>query len=150
MHITEEKVYRCYLEMDALMADYFRRENNHDGMPPLEMDWPVYMQMNEQGILKLYTAENFRHDLVGFVMYYIHPHLHHKGVTVASSDILAVHLDMRGKGVGKALLEYAEPRLKELGVKFIAHRFRTAYDVEPLFPKLGYNLIERGYLKDIR
>lgn len=147
MLVREEYVREAYQELDDLLHDYFRRSVASEDIPPLDMNWRAYMQLSNSGNLKLYTAR--QDNLVGFVMYHIHPHLHHVGTTNAACDILAVHYDARGHGIGRALLEYAEPKLKELGVQYVTHQFRTCYKDEPLFPKLGYRLIEMGYLKDI-
>jgi GNAT superfamily N-acetyltransferase len=71
------------------------------------------------------------------------------GVVCAACDILAVDVDARGQGIARALMEFAEPILRERGVKIVTHQFRVIYDVEPLFPKLGYRLAEQGYMKEI-
>jgi hypothetical protein len=47
------------------------------------------------------------------------------------------------------MMEFAEPILKKRGANYVTHQFRTCYDTEPLFPKLGYRLIEHGYLKEL-
>lgn len=146
----EEPLSPVYEQLDELLQEYFAKTIAKDGLPPLRMNWMTYIELNVRNELAVFTARSDWHSLHGFVMYHIHPHLHHMGTLCAACDILATRLGMRGNGVARKLLEYAEPRLKSRGVHFISHQFRTCYDVEPLFPKLGYKLIEHAYLKDIR
>jgi GNAT superfamily N-acetyltransferase len=148
MEIVEASVRDTFEDMDVLLHDYWQRSEASEDVPPLNMNWRAYMQLNDQFALKLFTART--HMLVGFVMYHVHEHLHHIGTTNAACDILAVHIDARGKGVARKMMEFAEPKLREVGVTHVTHQFRTCYNnTKPLFPKLGYKLIEYGYLKDL-
>lgn len=150
MEVWLESVQECYQELDELLHDYFAKTVAKEGLPPLRMNWPVYVTLNKRHDLLLFTARDDDRDaLCGFVMYHVHPHLHHMGVVNAACDILAVGVDHRGKGVAKQLMAEAEPVLKDRGAHYVTHQFRTCYDVEPLFPKLGYRLVEQGYLKEI-
>jgi GNAT superfamily N-acetyltransferase len=146
----EEPIHPTYHQLDDLLHEYFAKTIAAEGLPRLNMNWPAYIMLNERDDLVLFTARTEKFELLGFVMYFIHPHLHHAGITNAACDIIATDLKMRGKGIARMLIEYAESRLRNRGVHFITHQSRTCYDVEPLFPKLGYTLIEQGYLKDIR
>ena len=146
----EEPVSPSYHQLDDLLHEYFAKTIAQEGLPRLNMNWPAYIMLNCQGDLHLFTARDEKFKLYGFVMYFVHPHLHHNGLINAACDIIATRIDMRGKGIARMLMEYAESRLRNRGVHFITHQSRTCYDVEPLFPKLGYTLIEQGYFKDIR
>lgn len=150
MHIETEELDGCYKEMDALLLDYFAKTIAKEGLPPLNMNWMAYIHLSNSGSLVLITARDDRRKLVGFIMYLVHPHLHHVGVVNAACDIIAVAIEARGKGIARAMMKVAEPILKERGAKFITHQFRTCYDTEPLFPRLGYRLIEQSYLKELK
>jgi GNAT superfamily N-acetyltransferase len=147
MEIAEARVRDVFEELDVLLHDYFRRSEAAEDIPPLNMNWRAYMQLNDQYALRLFTARTDR--LLGFVMYHVHEHLHHIGSINASCDILSVHLDARRKGVAQKLMEFAEPVLRASAVTHITHQFRTCYTAKPLFPKLGYKLIEYGYMKEL-
>ena len=149
MKFHKEIMRQAWNEMDALLADYFLRTVAKEGLPPLDMNWRAYIALDQRGDLALCTARGDDDELLGFVMYLVHPHLHHIGTINASCDILAVHVDARGKGIARGLMDYAEPILRIKGAHYITHQFRTCYDVEPLFPKVGYRLIEQGYLKEL-
>jgi GNAT superfamily N-acetyltransferase len=149
LRIGPEPLDDCYQAMDALLQDYFARTIASEGLPPLRMDWLAFQRLENAGALVLVTARD-ADELVGFVMYLVVPHLHHIGVTVAACDILAVDVDARGRGIARKMVEAAEPILKERGAAIVTHQFRVCYDVKPLFPKLGFQLIEQGYMKELR
>jgi GNAT superfamily N-acetyltransferase len=147
MEIKEEQVRDVYGELDELMLDYYKRSPAAEDVPPLNFNWRAYIQLNNEGHVKLFTARTDK--LLGFVLYHIHEHLHHIGSLNAACDTLAVHMEARRHGVGRKLMEYAEPVLRGLGATHVTHQFRTCYTAKPLFPKLGYKLIEYGYMKEL-
>jgi GNAT superfamily N-acetyltransferase len=150
MIFSIEPVAQAYSQLDGLLQDYFARTKAKEGLPPLHMQWRTYIELEKAGSLMVLTARDDKCELLGFVMYHIYQHLHHTGVINAACDILAVRLDQRNKGIGRALVENAEPLLRSRGAQFVTHQFRTCYEEEePLFPKLGYKLIEQGYLKEL-
>jgi GNAT superfamily N-acetyltransferase len=149
MHMQEEDVSVVYEELDELVREYYASTVASEDVPPINFDWPVYCSLQHVGMLKLFIAYE-GNELAGFLMYQIAPHLHHRGTLNALCDTLAVRPQHRSKGIGRALMKFAEPVLEELGVDCITHQFRTCYEDTPLFPKLGYKLIEYGYLKELK
>jgi GNAT superfamily N-acetyltransferase len=107
------------------------------------------MRLSAADALLLVTARDDGR-LVGFVMYLVVPHMHHIGSTIAACDILAVDVDARGRGIARKMMAIAEPMLRERGASYVTHQFRICYDVKPLFPKLGYQLVEQSYMKELR
>jgi hypothetical protein len=77
MEIAEARVRDVFEELDVLLHDYFQRSEASEDIPPLNMNWRAYMQLNDQYALRLFTARTDR--LLGFVMYHVHEHLHHIG-----------------------------------------------------------------------
>ena len=149
MRLQKEQIVVVHPLLDKLLHDYFKRTDAKNGVPPLVMNWPLYVELARQGHLVVFTARAPVNKLVGVAMYHVHSHPHHMGHMCAACDILAVDVDQRGKGIGRALVEYAETALRELDVRVMLHMFRTQYDVDPLFPKLGYKLHEQVYMKEI-
>lgn len=137
-----------YKVMDELVHDYYAHTQAADNVPPLDIDWLTYLQLEiGEQILAVGAFENER--MVGFVMYVISKNLHHKQITIASCDILGVRHTHRNQRVGRHLMAAAELRMRDLNVHYITHQFRVDYEVEPLFGKLGYELLERTYRKRI-
>jgi GNAT superfamily N-acetyltransferase len=148
MHLKTEHVSDTYEELDALVREYHACTVAPQGLPPLDINWPVFCAMQDAGMLELYTARE-KDELLGCLIYHVYPHLHHRNHLTAACDRLAVRPKHRGQGIGRSLMEYAEPRLRAAGVHSITHLYRTCYNTKPLFPKLGYKLIEYGYMKEL-
>jgi len=150
MHVVLRTIAETWLAMDELVHDYYDRGGEHvlDGMPPLAMHWEKFMDLERSGNTLLVQA--YEEDkLVGFVLYIVMPHVHHD-TTIASCNTLATHLDHRGKGIGRLLMKAAELLLRDKSVTHVTHGYRVTYaDKEPLFPKLGYKLIEHVYMKEL-
>ena len=148
MDIQVEPLKQCVVEMSAILLGYWKTTEAAVGVPPLDMDWDYYAAQEAAQQLVLITAREDK-EMVGFVMYIVMMHPHHKTVRYALCDILAVKLGYRNVGIGAKLVTAAEPLLKQYYVKRMLHGFRTVYDTEPLFPKLGYTLFEQNYMKAI-
>jgi GNAT superfamily N-acetyltransferase len=135
-------------ELDDLLEEYFASTDAKKGIPPLDMDWDLYCRLWEMQRLMVLTAED---ELIqGFVMYHVNPHPHHKSILAGICDILAVRPPMRGKGLGRLLIEHAIPLLKEEGVGMMIHSYRTVYTAKPLFPDLGFELFEHNYIRMLK
>lgn len=134
--------------MDAMLHEYFEKTEAGLGVPKLDMDWDFYLRMEDLDRLALIIARDRGNDeLIGFNMYQLCFHPHHKTMPFAYCDIIAVKLGHRHKGVGKKLVLEAEPYLRMYNVQRVIHGFRAVYDVEPLFPRLGYELMDSNYVK---
>lgn len=149
MDIQVEPLKKCIVEMSAILLEYWKATPAHEGVPPLDMNWDYYAEQEAAQQFILITAREDE-DLVGFAMYIIIMHPHHKTVRFAICDILAVKLGYRNVGIGTKLVTAAEPLLKMYYVKQIVHQCRTVYNVEPLFLKLGFTLIEQSYMKAVK
>ena len=148
MEIQLEQLASAGLEMHHMIRDYYKRTNAQDGIPPLRMDWSFYGKLEKQNKLVIVTARD-GYDLVGFAMYILGEHPQHDAMPFALCNTLAVDVDHRGQGIGTQLVQAAESYFKTTPVKMIVHGHRTVYDAAPLFPKLGFNLIEHIYMKEI-
>jgi len=146
MELREERLYMCVKEVADLIADYYKRTNAQDGIPKLEMHWKHFTDMEKKKALALYTARE-EQKLVGVGMYLLFMHPQHLGLLTAICNTLGVNPDYRGKGIGSAIVRFAEMKLKDRGVKMMVHGHRTIYKAEPLFPKLGFVETERMYTK---
>lgn len=149
-------------ELEGLVQDYYDRTPAHEGLPPYRFQWPVYWQAENAKSLLLVTARRDRKrwggrsgaghytgTLAGWALYLVIGHPHHRGFTVAECDTLAVSPEERGKGIGRGLVEFATPLLRDMKATRIIHRHRLVYGDNALFPKLGFQPVEVAYSKDI-
>jgi GNAT superfamily N-acetyltransferase len=136
-------------ELSALFTAYYSVTPAHTGQPPYDFNWAVFRAVQDANMLLITVARDEDNSLCGAALYIITEHSHHRGWIIAECDTLAVDHNKRGKGIGRGLYAYTETQLRDRGVKLITNRFRVCYDVEPLFPKLGFKLAEQVYMKEI-
>ena len=147
MQIQVEPLSLIQPEVAALIGGYYADTNAQDGIPQLDMDWPVFVDMERRYRLLLFTARE-DDELLGVNMYMLVQHPQHKGMTWAMCNTLAVATKHRGKGIGTLLTEAGIAYLKSrTDAKVVTHNYRAIYDAEPLFPKLGFALAELVYMK---
>ena len=147
MQIQVEALSLIHEEVAKLIDGYYADTNAQDGIPKLDMDWQFFIDLERSYRLLLFTAREAG-ELLGVNMYMITQHPQHKGMTWALCNTLAVATKHRGKGIGTQLTEAAIAYFKQrTDVKMVVHHFRTIYDAQPLFPKLGFDLVEHVYMK---
>jgi GNAT superfamily N-acetyltransferase len=147
MHIAKEELPGAVIELDALIRDYFARTKAQDGIPPLRMNWKFYTDLEAAGRLAIFTSRMENGQLIGFAMYILGHHPQHAGMPYAMCNTLAVDVSHRNQGIGTLLVEAALAYFKGTDIKMVMHGYRTIYDTEPLFPKLGFDLMEHIYMK---
>jgi GNAT superfamily N-acetyltransferase len=152
MRFAPDQVEYCCRELDELLMQHMPRPAEREQVLPMRVDWLALQRLSAAGGVELVTARDDEYGgrVLGFVLYFVVPNLHHIGTITAACDFLVVADDMRGLGIAGNLMRVAEPILRARGVKFITHMFCTCYDAQPLFPKHGYTLIEQAYLKELK
>ena len=151
MLIEPEPVETCYPELDALLMNDMPRPAERERLLPMRVDWLAFRRLSAADGVVLVTARDVEQGgrLAGFLLYIVVPNMHHIGTVVAACDFLVVADNMRGMGLAGRMMQVAEPILRARGVKLVTHLFCVCYNAEPLFPKLGYTLIEQSYLKEL-
>lgn len=150
MQYLKERIKDCHTDIYDMFKEYYASTVASEGVPPLDYNWPQFFTIERAGALTVITARDDDHSLVGAAIYFVLPHLHHRTHIFATCDTLAVRPSHRGKGIGRTLVQAAEPILKAQGVDTIVHSYREVYiNDKPLFPKIGYAPYERSYVKRI-
>lgn len=147
MQILMESVIDVYPALNTLIKEYFAKTVASEDCLPLDMDWDFYINLETKGQLTLITARDNNKALLGFAMYLVGPHPQHKGKVVATCNTLATRLDKRKQGIGTSLVKAAEAYFKHIGASAIFHGYRTVYNANPLFTKMGFKLVEHFYMK---
>jgi GNAT superfamily N-acetyltransferase len=148
---TERLSPRLEEELTALFEAYYAVTPAHTDLPPYDLDWPLYNALQDAGVLFITTTRDNEdgYKLYGAGLYMIVQHPHHRTMTVAECDILAVSHTRRGEGIGSTLLDFSINALRDRGVQRVAHRYRTCYNTTPLFEKHDFKLQEHVYARDI-
>ncbi len=149
MDISIELLTDVVMDLNELILSYYADTVAQEGIPPLRMNWQFYAGMEAANRLVVFTARNDDKELLGFGMYIIGNHPQHAGMPFALCNTLAVGTKHRNQGIGTLLVEAAIAYFRTTDVKMLVHGHRTVYDAAPLFPKLGFDLIEHIYMRMI-
>jgi len=149
MITVQEETFTLELaaEMEELVRDFFAKTEAGSNRPPLDYNWEYYQTTYDLGMFVVYVARE-EGRMLGFAMYTLVNHPHHKTVKFGYCELIGTRFSERGRGVGTALLDYAENALREEGVSRMIQGDRYYHGRTPIFEKRpGYVLVERFYVK---
>ena len=112
----------------------------------LNPDWDAYANLEDVGILKIFTARD-EGKLVGYFVVFVNRHIHYKDHLFAYNDILFLDADYRKGFTGPKLMKFAEKCLKEDGVTAVVVNTKRHKPFDVLLKWLGYKHIENLYSK---
>lgn len=112
----------------------------------LEPDYEAYEKMAQAGILRTITCRADG-ELIGYIIFAVHGHLHYKSCLTAIEDIYFIKKEYRKGRVGIRLFQYAEQVLKERGVNRIIVSTKVHLDNSRLFEYLGYKHMDKTFSK---
>lgn len=135
-------------EYGDFVYEYWHNSPENDTTDRLDFNWDVYRKLDDDNIIHL-TIGRYKDKMVAAALYLIMMDIKRKWKKVATCDTFAVSRDYRGRGFGKLLYYAVEPSLVALGVNEIQNGYREVYNVEPLFPKLGFYAEQRMYVKKV-
>jgi GNAT superfamily N-acetyltransferase len=113
---------------------------------PLMPDYDAYKRLADAGMLRCITCRA-DDELIGYILFYIHPHMHYMTCNVAYEDLYFIRKDYRKGRVGIKLFKYAEEVLKGIGVNRIIMHTKIHLDNSRLFEYLGYTNTDKLYSK---
>lgn len=144
--INYQQEFMCMAEQEiAPLAELEWEESGHP-TEPLRIDWERYFDLEDQGVLKLFTAR-YEGNLVGyFVVIYINP-LTTKGNPIAIYD--AAYVDRNHRGIGRKLFSFVEKCVKEDGIQRVLASSSAKNPIGNLLERMGYQEIETKYEKVI-
>lgn len=128
--------------------EYWHNSPENDDHIPLDFNWDTYIRLDADNIIHL-TVGRDDDKMIAAALYLILQNVKHRTILAAHCDTFAVAREYRGKGIGKRLFAAVEPLLSELGVKQIYNSYREVYHTKPLFEKLGFELVDRVYMKKV-
>jgi GNAT superfamily N-acetyltransferase len=112
----------------------------------LNPDWDAYADLEDVGILKIFTARSDG-NLIGYFVVFVRSHIHYKDNLFAYNDILYLDKDYRKGFTGAKLMKFAEKCLKEDGVSVLVVNTKRHKPFDVLLSWLGYKHIENIYSK---
>lgn len=114
-----------------------------------EPNYEAYQQLASAGLLRTITCRA-NGELIGYIVFYITPHLHYKSCITATEDVYFVKKEYRRGRVGIKLFQYAEQVLKDRGVNRIVMHTKVHLDNSRLFEYLGYHQTDKIFTKMLK
>jgi GNAT superfamily N-acetyltransferase len=141
----EEKYSDCIEELKRLYPEHYE-ELSVTKTIPLEPAYDVYLQLENNGVLKAVTCRK-DNELIGYILFIVTPHLHYKSCLTAVEDIYFLKKEHRKGRIGIKLFQFAEEYLKSLHVNRVIFGTKVHLDNSKLFEYLGYSFFEKLYSK---
>jgi len=110
----------------------------------LNPDWDAYANLEDAGILKIFTARDDR-KLVGYFVVFVKSHIHYKDHLFCYNDVIFVDEEYRKGFTSPRLIKFAEKCLKADGVEVMIVNTKRHKPFDSLLVWLGYKHIENLY-----
>jgi GNAT superfamily N-acetyltransferase len=132
-----EQVLSVKLEMEILLIDHYEELTLNKSIVKLNPDWEEYNKLEQANKFILITVR-LDSALIGYIAFFIKPHIHYKDLVVASNDVLYLKKEYRLGMTGVRMLKYAEQTVKELGANKITWHVKHSSDFRPILHRMGY------------
>lgn len=145
MKFKEEKFNDFIKEAIPLML-----ANNHEidlFKEKLDLDFQAYYDLEKAGSTIAFTARTDEGKLIGYCIFLLYSHLHHRTKLVASQDV--IYVDPAYRTCGLKLLRYTETELKALGVNYILQSAPKISRLGKVLERLGYEELETLYIRRV-
>ena len=136
-------------ELNALIPRHHEESQMWTDMV-LDIDWEVFLKIQERGLLAILVCRNPDDDMVGYCFLRKDQDILHKGRTVISTAGIYVNPEYRPNGVGLRLLKSAEEVARDWGGHCIYFSESPGVDLTPLLEHQGYRMFERMFEKRLQ
>ena len=147
--IKEESFVDALEELGPLFKEHYKEVAVYQDKIDLSVDCERYRQLEDLGVLHTVIARE-DNKIIGYFVSFVQPHIHYKEDVYAANDILYIAPEHRGTGIAKDMFEFAEDKLKKMGVSVIVLHMKTHIPFEGLAASLGYDKVEYNYSKCIK
>jgi len=147
MNYQEERFGNIVSELEPLLHEHWLELALNQDVRPLDVDYETYTQLNDIGILRVFTARDLQGKLAGYFSCLLAKNLHYKSWFYALTDVYYLRPEYRNKQIGKQFFREIENWLKGHGVKSLIVQDKIHKSHESFFIKLGYTLTEQNYEK---
>lgn len=141
----EEKLADILEELKPLLQEHYKEIALYQDDIKLDPDYDLYLLMEEQGTLHVYTVRS--DQLVGYCITFVREHPHYKSDLYAVNDIVYVHPDHRHTEVAPVMLQNLETIMQERGVSVMTFHMKTYKTFEALMDFSGFDKVEYLYSK---
>lgn len=109
---------------------------------PLDPDFQRFIELNEMGLFRVWAARDGK-TLVGYIGWFIQPHLHYRSTLHAAEDLFLLSGSYRKGLAGYRMFTSSLEALRELGVKRCIVHEKAHFEMERgglgrFFARLGF------------
>ena len=115
----------------------------------LNPNWDMYMLLDQEGHLGMYTARNPEGELVGYMVVVADNSLHSKETCIATTDSLYIRPEDRTPFAGLRFLSYVERDLASKGITSLSVASSERKPIGNLLSYMGFDVLETVYYKEI-
>ena len=146
--VSFQQEFLCQVEVDIvpLIEDHWEEIGQNKGPIKLNPDWDAYKNLEQAGLLNVFTARS-QGKLVGYFVVIVARHIHYKDHIFASQDLLYLCPEYRKGMTAIKLVKFAEKYLKEDGVSVMVMNTNIEKPFDLLLERLGFTYTERLYSK---
>lgn len=112
----------------------------------LTPDRARYAQLEQNGVVRVFTARTAVNLLVGYALFTITPALHYRQIRIGMQDVIYVQPNARGS-LGYRFVDYCTTRMFEQGADVVYQHVKLAHNFGKLLERQGYEPIEILYGK---
>lgn len=128
--------------INDLLREHWRELGVHQTEMPLDPDYDRMCALDDAGVFKVWTARDGK-TLVGYLAFYVQPHIHYKSTLTAVEDLYMLSASHRKGMTGYRMFVTAIEALKELGVRRIylhtkVHLYKERGGLGHFFERLGF------------
>jgi GNAT superfamily N-acetyltransferase len=141
---ASERVAAVWGEVLPLLAQHWVEVSNERDFPFLP-DAEFYCKADESGLLRSFTVRDKARTLIGYAVYFVTVHQHHKQIRWAQQDGIFIRKDRRG--FGSRFISWCDDQLKQEGVRLISRHVKAGHDFSPALKRLGYEIDDIIYVR---
>jgi GNAT superfamily N-acetyltransferase len=141
-----EKLSKVFVDLLPLIEPHWAEVNEFD--TPLDIDWLRYFSAEQANNYHL-TTVRLNGELIGWVGFWVNPHVRHKTMLMAREDWYYIVPEHRKQGWGEQMFREAERALTQRGVVRIQLSCKVQQDHTQLFKKLDYRFYEKHFTKKL-
>ena len=131
-------------EIMALSSEHYEEIAHYKDIA-LEPDEERYNQIEEGGMLRVFTLRNIDKKLIGYALFFVNKNLHYKSSKQAVQDVIFIRKENRGRG-GR-FIAWCDEQLKAEKVQVVYHHVKTKHDFGVLLERQGYECVDKIYGK---
>lgn len=140
----EEKIIDLREEIEPLLIKHWEELANNKDTRPLDVDFDLYIKLNEDGFIKVFTAR-IEGELIGYASFFIANNLHYKTWKYATADVYYLDPAYRKQGLGFIFFKEIKEWLKYLEVKSVTVQDKLNHSHRDFFIKIGFTPVEQLY-----